>query len=100
VIDNLSFGIAPGEKVGLVGRSGAGKTTIASLLLRFHDVEAGRVLIDDQDVAAVTRTVCASRSAWSRRTRPCCIVQSRTTSSTPSGRADRGGGGGASSACA
>ena len=50
VIDNLSFSIAPGEKVGLVGRSGAGKTTIASLLLRFHDVEAGRVLIDGQDV--------------------------------------------------
>ena len=55
VIDNLSFSIAPGEKVGLVGRSGAGKTTIASLLLRFHDVEAGRVLIDGQDVAAVTQ---------------------------------------------
>jgi ATP-binding cassette subfamily B multidrug efflux pump len=55
VIDNLSFSIAPGEKVGLVGRSGAGKTTIASLLLRFHDVEAGRVLIDGQDVGAVTQ---------------------------------------------
>jgi ATP-binding cassette subfamily B multidrug efflux pump len=55
VIDNLSFSIAPGEKVGLVGRSGAGKTTIASLLLRFHDVEAGRVLIDGQDVAAATQ---------------------------------------------
>jgi ATP-binding cassette, subfamily B, multidrug efflux pump len=55
VIDDLSLTIAPGEKVGLVGRSGAGKTTIASLLLRFHDVERGRVLIDGQDVAAVTQ---------------------------------------------
>ncbi len=55
VIDNLTLSIAPGEKVGLVGRSGAGKTTIAQLLLRFHDVEAGRILIDGQDVATATQ---------------------------------------------
>ena len=55
VIDDLSFAIAPGEKVGLVGRSGAGKSTLAHLLLRFHDVEAGRILIDGQDIAGVTQ---------------------------------------------
>jgi ATP-binding cassette subfamily B multidrug efflux pump len=55
VIDDLSFSIAPGEKVGLVGRSGAGKSTIVNLLLRFYDVEAGRVLIDGQDIAGVTQ---------------------------------------------
>jgi ATP-binding cassette subfamily B multidrug efflux pump len=41
--------------VGLVGPSGAGKTTITSLLLRLHDLEAGRVLVDGQDIAAVTQ---------------------------------------------
>ncbi|MGH6851198.1 MAG: ABC transporter ATP-binding protein, partial [Methylocella sp.] len=55
VIDNLSFAIAPGEKVGLVGRSGAGKSTLVHLLMRFYDVEGGRILIDGQDVAAVTQ---------------------------------------------
>ena len=55
VIDQLSLRIRPGEKIGLVGRSGAGKSTIVNLLLRFHDVESGRVLIDGQDIAAVTQ---------------------------------------------
>jgi len=55
VIDGLNLHIRPGEKIGLVGRSGAGKSTIVNLLLRFYDVEAGRVLIDGQDVAHVTQ---------------------------------------------
>jgi ATP-binding cassette subfamily B multidrug efflux pump len=55
VIDDLSFTIASGEKVGLVGRSGAGKSTLVNLLLRFYDVEAGRILIDGQDIAATTQ---------------------------------------------
>src|SRR5262245_7715651 len=48
VIHDLSLKIAPGEKVGLVGRSGAGKSTLVNLLLRFYDLEAGRILIDGQ----------------------------------------------------
>ena len=55
VIDDLTLVIRPGEKIGLVGRSGAGKSTIVNLLLRFYDVEAGRVLIDGQDIAGVTQ---------------------------------------------
>ncbi|MBL8301480.1 MAG: ATP-binding cassette domain-containing protein, partial [Ideonella sp.] len=55
VIDQLTLRIRPGEKIGLVGRSGAGKSTIVNLLLRFHDVESGRVLIDGQDIAGVTQ---------------------------------------------
>ena len=55
IIENLSLTIAPGEKVGLVGRSGAGKSTIANLLLRFYDVEGGRIVIDGQDIAQVSQ---------------------------------------------
>jgi len=55
VIDGLTLHIRAGEKIGLVGRSGAGKSTIVSLLLRFYDVERGRILIDGQDIAQVTQ---------------------------------------------
>jgi len=55
VLDHFSLHIRPGEKVGLVGRSGAGKSTIVNLLLRFYDVEAGRILIDGQNIAEVTQ---------------------------------------------
>jgi ATP-binding cassette subfamily B multidrug efflux pump len=55
IIDDLSFTLKPGEKVGLVGRSGAGKTTIVNLLLRFYDLESGTISIDGQDIAAVTQ---------------------------------------------
>lgn len=55
VINNLNLNIKPGEKVGLVGRSGAGKSTLVNLLLRFHDVEEGRIMIDGQEIAAVTQ---------------------------------------------
>ena len=53
VLQNLTLHITAGEKVGLVGRSGAGKSTIVNLLLRFYDVESGQILIDNQDVKIV-----------------------------------------------
>ncbi len=55
VIDSLTLTIRPGEKVGIVGRSGAGKSTLINVLLRFYDLESGRILIDGQDIAAVTQ---------------------------------------------
>jgi ATP-binding cassette subfamily B multidrug efflux pump len=55
VIDKLDLHIRPGEKIGLVGRSGAGKSTVVNLLLRFYDLDGGRILIDGQDVAGVTQ---------------------------------------------
>ncbi|MGO8086463.1 ABC transporter ATP-binding protein [Rhizobium leguminosarum] len=55
VIDDLSLTVRPGEKVGLVGLSGAGKTTLVSLLLRFYDIEDGAIFIDGQDIRAVTQ---------------------------------------------
>ena len=54
-LDQLSLTIQPGEKIGLVGRSGAGKSTLFKLLLRFYDSESGQILIDGQDIAAVTQ---------------------------------------------
>jgi ATP-binding cassette subfamily B protein/ATP-binding cassette subfamily B multidrug efflux pump len=55
VIENLNLHIRPGERVALVGPSGAGKTTIVNLTLRLFDVEQGRVLIDGHDVRSVTQ---------------------------------------------
>ena len=55
VIDDFSLTVRPGEKIGLIGRSGAGKSTMVNLLLRFYDLEGGRILIDGQDIAKVTQ---------------------------------------------
>ena len=55
VIEDLSLDIRAGEKVGLVGRSGAGKTTLMNLLLRFYELESGRISIDSHDISKVTQ---------------------------------------------
>jgi ATP-binding cassette, subfamily B, bacterial len=55
VFDTFNLTIKPGERVGLVGHSGAGKTTFVSLLLRQHDVSSGRITIDGQTIAEVTQ---------------------------------------------
>ena len=56
VLKNFNLTLAPGQRVGLVGFSGAGKSTVLSLLQRFNDVTAGRILIDGYDVREVTKT--------------------------------------------
>jgi ATP-binding cassette subfamily B multidrug efflux pump len=55
VLDGFSLSVRPGEKIGLVGRSGAGKSTVVNLLLRFFDLEEGRILIDSQDISKATQ---------------------------------------------
>jgi ATP-binding cassette subfamily B protein len=50
VLDEVSFEIRPGERVALVGPSGGGKSTVASLIPRFYDPQEGRILLDDHDV--------------------------------------------------
>ena len=54
-LDHVSLTIPAGQKVGLIGRSGAGKSSLVNLLLRFRDVEQGQILIDGQDVGDVTQ---------------------------------------------
>jgi ATP-binding cassette subfamily B multidrug efflux pump len=54
VLDGFDLSVAPGERVGLVGHSGAGKTTAINLLLRFFEPEEGRITVDSQDIGAVT----------------------------------------------
>jgi len=55
VIDDLSLSISPGEKIGLVGRSGAGKTTLTNLLLRLYDVETGTIEVDGKNIQSITQ---------------------------------------------
>jgi ATP-binding cassette subfamily B multidrug efflux pump len=54
-LNDVNLVIEPGEKVGLIGRSGAGKSSLVNLLLRFRDAEQGEILIDGQDIGAVTQ---------------------------------------------
>lgn len=55
VFENFNLVIEPGQRLGLVGSSGAGKTTFVSLLLRQHEIPTGEILIDGQNIAAVTQ---------------------------------------------
>jgi ATP-binding cassette subfamily B protein len=61
--DRLSVDIRPGERIGLVGRSGSGKTTFVKLVQRLYDVTGGRILIDGQDIARATQASLRSQIA-------------------------------------
>lgn len=64
VFDNLSLNIKAGERVGLVGPSGGGKSTLSRLLLRFDDIQAGSIAIDGQDIGSVTQQSLRSNIAY------------------------------------
>ena len=55
IFENFSLNFRPGERVGLVGHSGGGKSTLFALLQRFYDVQTGRILLDGQDISLVTQ---------------------------------------------
>ncbi|WP_207207253.1 ABC transporter ATP-binding protein [Xylanimonas protaetiae] len=55
LIEDLSFTVRPGQTVAIVGHTGAGKTTLVNLLMRFYDPQGGRILVDGQDIADLTR---------------------------------------------
>ncbi|MBQ4053660.1 MAG: ABC transporter ATP-binding protein [Clostridia bacterium] len=55
LIENLSLTVTPGQRIAIVGRTGAGKTTLINLLMRFYDVTGGAVTVEGQDVRALTR---------------------------------------------
>ena len=56
VLEHLSLVAEPGSTIAIVGPTGAGKTTLVNLLMRFYDVDAGRILIDDVDITSVSRS--------------------------------------------
>ena len=61
LITDLSFQVQPGQKVAIVGPTGAGKTTLVNLLMRFYDIDAGQITIDGVDVNTMTRRDVRSR---------------------------------------
>ena len=63
VIRDMNLVLRPGEKVGLIGRSGAGKTTMMNILLRLYDINGGKLTIDGQDISQVTQESLRSQIA-------------------------------------
>ncbi|HQX35103.1 MAG TPA: ABC transporter ATP-binding protein, partial [Microbacteriaceae bacterium] len=62
LITDLSFRVEPGQTVAIVGPTGAGKTTLVNLIMRFYELDGGQILLDGQDIAALTRDDVRSRT--------------------------------------
>ena len=79
---DVSFEVQPGQIVAIVGPTGAGKTTLISLIPRFYDAQMGRILLDDIDIRDLSLPRSATRLAWSSRSRCCFPDRSWRTSAT------------------
>ncbi|MFG6444752.1 ABC transporter ATP-binding protein [Microbacterium sp. P07] len=62
LITDLSFRVEPGQTVAIVGPTGAGKTTLVNLIMRFYELDGGRILLDGQDIGELTRAAVRSRT--------------------------------------
>ncbi|WP_300266205.1 ABC transporter ATP-binding protein [Microbacterium sp.] len=62
LINDLSFRVEPGQTVAIVGPTGAGKTTLVNLIMRFYELSGGRILLDGQDIAELTRSDLRART--------------------------------------
>nr|WP_201470833.1 ABC transporter ATP-binding protein [Microbacterium hydrocarbonoxydans] len=62
LITDLSFQVEPGQTVAIVGPTGAGKTTLVNLIMRFYELNGGRILLDGQDISKITRDELRSRT--------------------------------------
>ena len=82
LIQDLSLVAAPGHTVAIVGPTGAGKTTLVNLIMRFYELSGGRITLDGVDIAQIRGPNCGRRSAWCYRTPGCSTVRSGTTSPT------------------
>ena len=74
VFHGFDLEIAPGQRVGVIGPSGGGKTTLFALLQRFYDVQDGQIRINAEDIKRVTEESLRSATRWCRRMFPCSIV--------------------------
>ena len=83
LIEDLSLVAEPGQTVAIVGPTGAGKTTLVNLIMRFYELDGGRITLDGVDIATMTpRRPALGRSGWCCRTPGCSAARSATTSPT------------------
>ena len=83
VLNDVSFAVQPGQLIGLVGPSGAGKTTMINLICRFYDPDAGAVRVDGRDLKKTCNAhPCAGKSAWSCKSHSSSTAPSAKTSPT------------------
>jgi len=82
VLKDLDLEVTPGQLIAIVGPTGAGKTTLVNLLMRFYDVDSGAIYFDGHDIRELQRGGLRTCSAWYCRTRGCSREPLRKTSPT------------------